>query len=121
MKNSTTTPSSQNSLSDIPTGELLKTYRARRKANPHKYYVPNGKVEEFVRMVGKNETFISLFSAANGVGKTAGGAYMTAHIVFGPSGNEYFDKLPSTPSFRTQNSGASCRTRPRSSRPSFPS
>jgi hypothetical protein len=28
------------------------------------------------------------------VGKTAGGANMAAHIVFGPSGNGYFDKLP---------------------------
>jgi hypothetical protein len=63
MKNSTTTHSSQNSLSDIPTGELLKTFRARRKANPHKHYVPNGKVEEFITLVGANETFISLFSA----------------------------------------------------------
>jgi 50S ribosomal subunit-associated GTPase HflX len=44
-------------------GELLKTFRARRKANPHKHYVPNGKVEEFITLVGANETFISLFSA----------------------------------------------------------
>jgi hypothetical protein len=49
MKNSTMTPSLKNSLSDIPTAELLKTYRARRKANPHRYYVPNGKVEEYNR------------------------------------------------------------------------
>ena len=32
-----------------------------------------------------------MFSAANGVGKTAAGSAMLAHILFGSSGNEYFN------------------------------
>ena len=42
-------------------------------------------------MVGSDKVFVSLFSAANGVGKTAAGSTMLAHIVYGPSGNKYFD------------------------------
>jgi len=42
-------------------------------------------------MVGEDETFISLFSAANGVGKTAASCNMLAHILYGSSGNKFFD------------------------------
>ena len=59
--------------------------------NPQKYFIPNGKVEQFIKLVGNNETFVCLFSAANGVGKTAAGSAMLAHLLFGPSGNKYFD------------------------------
>lgn len=45
-------------------------------------------------MVGENKTFVCLLSAANGVGKTAAGANIVAHILFGNSGNQYFDGLP---------------------------
>lgn len=41
--------------------------------------------------MGSNNTFVCLFSAANGVGKTAAGSNMLAHILYGSSGNEYFD------------------------------
>lgn len=30
----------------------------RKKKNPHKYYIPNGKAEEFIKMVGDNKTFV---------------------------------------------------------------
>lgn len=63
----------------------------RRKQNPHKYFIPNGKTEEFIKMVGNDKTFICLFSAANGVGKTACGCNILAHILYGLSGNKYFD------------------------------
>jgi len=43
-------------------------------------------------MVGEGNTFISLFCAANGVGKTAGGAVILSHILFGQSGNKWFGK-----------------------------
>ena len=66
----------------------------REKQNPHRYFVPNGKTEEFINMVGNNKTFICLFSAANGVGKTACGCNILAHFLYGPSGNKYFDDLP---------------------------
>ena len=41
-------------------------------------------------MVGSNEVFVCLLSAANGLGKTAGGSTMLAHILYGPSGNPWF-------------------------------
>jgi len=41
-------------------------------------------------MVGEDKTFISLFSAANGVGKTCLGANILAHILWGQSGNKWF-------------------------------
>jgi phage terminase large subunit-like protein len=63
----------------------------RKKQNPHKYFIPNGKTEEFINMVGNDNTFICLFSAANGVGKTACGCNLLAHIMYGLSGNKYFD------------------------------
>ena len=78
---------------------LERSLAVRRKLNPHKYFVPNGKVEEFIQMVGGNEVFISLFSAANGVGKTAAGSNILAHMIYGPSGNKYFDDLPLFKSF----------------------
>lgn len=55
-----------------------------------KYYEPNGKCEEFIEAVGSGDYFVVLFSAANGVGKTAAGANVIANIVFGNK-NQYFD------------------------------
>jgi len=43
-------------------------------------------------MVGNNKTFICLFSAANGVGKTACGCNILAHILYGNSGNKWFEE-----------------------------
>ena len=63
----------------------------RRRANPHRFFIPNGKAEQFIKMVGSGDVFISLFSAANGVGKTATTCCMLAHILYGPSGNKFFD------------------------------
>ncbi len=69
----------------------MKSLVIRHKQNPHKYYVPNGKCEAFIKMIGSNETFVCLFSAANGVGKTCLGVNILAHILFGSSGNDYFN------------------------------
>lgn len=55
-----------------------------------RYYEPNGKCEEFIAKVGSGDHFVVLFSAANGVGKTAAGANVVAHIAYG-SDNPYFD------------------------------
>ena len=70
---------------------LMKSYKLRHKANPHKYYIPNGKCEEFAKMIGNGKVFVSFFSAGNGVGKTCLGCNIIAHILFGNSGNKYFD------------------------------
>ena len=70
---------------------MRKSQKIRQKQNPHKYFIPNGKVATFIKMVGSDEHFINLFIAANGVGKTCALTNILAHIVFGFSGNKYFD------------------------------
>src|SRR3990167_2029815 len=65
--------------------ELLELQKKKiRLQNPARSYVPNGKIEEFIKLVGKNETFICLISAANGVGKTAAGCNIVTNICYGP-------------------------------------
>lgn len=67
-----------------------KVYRLTHEK--FRYYEPNGKCEEFIRMVGCGDNFIVLFSAANGVGKTCVSANVVAHIIFGEdSPNPWFD------------------------------
>jgi phage terminase large subunit-like protein/ssDNA-binding Zn-finger/Zn-ribbon topoisomerase 1 len=57
-----------------------------------KFYEPNGKCEEFINGVGCGDNFVILFSAANGVGKTAAGANIVAHLLWGKdSENPYFN------------------------------
>lgn len=60
--------------------------------HPAKNYIPNGRAEEFIKLVGSDKCFVNLFCAANGVGKSCAGANILANVVFGPQ-NEYF-KLP---------------------------
>lgn len=70
----------------------LREEQARRlKFEQYRYYEPSGKGEEFINLVGNNENFIILFSAANGIGKTAAGCNVVANIVFPNSGNKWFD------------------------------
>lgn len=61
------------------------------EANRGKTYVPNGKAEDFIKMVGGGEKFVSMFIAANGVGKSAAGANIIANIVFGVQ-SKHFDQ-----------------------------
>lgn len=48
----------------------------------YRFYVPNGKVADFIGLVGSGKVFVALFSAANGVGKTACGVNILAHFMF---------------------------------------
>lgn len=71
----------------------------RSKENSAKGYVPNGKAEQFIKLVGSNKTFVSLFIAANGVGKSACGANIVTNICFGAQNDwfkhqELFEKFP---------------------------
>jgi len=61
----------------------------RKKDNLGKTFVPNIKSQEFIKLVGLNKTFVNLFCAANGVGKTATCCNIVSNICFGPQ-NEYF-------------------------------
>jgi phage terminase large subunit-like protein len=64
----------------------------RFQGEKFRFYEPNGKCEEFIRKIGEGDNFVVLFSAANGVGKTAAGANIIAHLVWGKqSANPFFD------------------------------
>src|SRR3990167_7185143 len=53
-------------------------------------YIPNGKAEQFIKMVGSGKNFINMFIAANGVGKSAAGVNIITNICYGAQ-NEWFD------------------------------
>jgi hypothetical protein len=59
----------------------------------YRFYEPNGKCEEFIREVGNDQRLVTLFSAANGVGKTAASVNIVANIIFGNENkeNKWFD------------------------------
>ena len=72
--------------------DLTEEEAERYECEKFRYYEPNGKCEEYINAVGSAENFIILFSAANGVGKTAASANIVAHICFGKeSENKYFN------------------------------
>lgn len=62
---------------------VLQEQRRRKELSPASAFIPNGKQEEFISMVGSLEKFVSLFCAANGVGKSAIGAVLLTNIIFG--------------------------------------
>ncbi len=66
--------------------------RARRLTEEqYRYYEPSGKGEEFIDEFASGENFIVLYSAANGVGKTATVANILAHLFWNTGENEYFN------------------------------
>jgi phage terminase large subunit-like protein len=70
--------------------EELKKLKAHRLTNePHRYYAPVGKVEEFIDLVADGNNIVVLLSAANGIGKTYAGANMLANLLW-PTDNQYF-------------------------------
>ena len=71
------------------TQELKKEKLYRLEKEKYRYFIPTVKGEEFINLVGSNEWFITLYSAANGIGKTATAVNMLAHLFF-PCGNKYF-------------------------------
>src|SRR3990167_3500269 len=71
---------------------MMKELELRETENLDQRYQPNGKCEEFIRLVGSDKCFVNLFSAANGVGKTATGVNIITNLCFGIQ-NDFF-KLP---------------------------
>lgn len=55
-----------------------------KREEKYRFYIPNGKAEKFIKLIGQDygEIFVGLLSAANGVGKTACGVNIVAHILF---------------------------------------
>lgn len=56
----------------------------------YRYYEPSGKGEEFINAFASGENFIILYSAANGVGKTATCSNILAHLFWNTEENPYF-------------------------------
>lgn len=68
-----------------------KLEEARRLTEEkYRYYEPSGKGEEFINEFASGENFIVLYSAANGVGKTATCANILAHLFWPTGENKYF-------------------------------
>lgn len=61
-----------------------------RKNEKIQYFEPNGKVEEFIKLIGTTSNIVYAFAAANGVGKTTAAVNILGNIVFGKQ-NKWFD------------------------------
>lgn len=83
MKNS-----QQNSISNRR--QILEELAYRKHFEKYRYYEPNGKVEQFIKMFGEDKHFVNLLIAANGIGKTASIANILANICFTPK-NKWFN------------------------------
>lgn len=81
---------------------IIKREKLRRlEATPHRYYIPTGVSETFINAVFRSEVlqdgslssfyFVSLYSAANGVGKTCLGANILANLIW-PENNPFFQQ-----------------------------
>lgn len=69
-----------------------KNEKARRLLQEkYRYYEPTGKGEEFINAFASGDNFIVLYSAANGVGKTATCSALLAHLFFPTGENPYFN------------------------------
>lgn len=82
-----TQPSSESSFQDK---KVIKEYLRRYKEEKYRFFVPNYPSEKFINETARPDIFMSLFSAANGVGKTATTANMFANILFPGGNNDYF-------------------------------
>ena len=71
--------------------EIEEELEERDSMEAAKHYIPNGKAEAFINLVGSNESFVNMFIGANGTSKTGTGANIVANIVFGPQ-SEWFEK-----------------------------
>lgn len=72
---------------------LSQELESRVAKNRVKWFTPNGKQEEFINKIGDGDVFIGIFSAANGVGKTALMVNVLANIILGEkTENPWFDK-----------------------------
>lgn len=71
--------------------EIMVETARRLDEEKYRYFEPSGKSEEFIDMVGSGEKFITLYSAGNGVGKTATCVNILAHLFWPIGENPYFD------------------------------
>jgi phage terminase large subunit-like protein len=65
----------------------------RHREEKYRYFVPNGKQDEFNKLAGGGKHFVIILSAGNGVGKTADAVNLLANIIFEPK-TAHFRDLP---------------------------
>ncbi len=79
------------SLSDSDLLHALEKELDERKENERcAFFQPNGKQEEFLKLVGSQSDNVYILSAANGIGKTTLVVNLLANLCFGPQ-NAFFD------------------------------
>lgn len=78
-------------MGDVSERELNEELARRLTQEKYRYYEPSGKGEEFINAVGSGDNFITLYSAANGVGKTATCVNILAHLFWNTGENQYFN------------------------------
>ncbi len=71
--------------------KLQELQMFRLNNQPHRYYTPIGKIEEFYNLIGSGKYLVTLLSAANSIGKTFGAANLLANM-FWPVDNAFFDQ-----------------------------
>lgn len=74
--------------------EIVEEEAFRLEGEKFRLYEPNGKCEQFIAKVGEGGNFIVLFSAANGVGKTAAGANIVANLIWGKENENPWFNFP---------------------------
>jgi phage terminase large subunit-like protein len=70
--------------------EAKRQLAYRLENEKYRYYEPSGKGEEFINKVASGDNFITLYSAANGVGKTATAVNLLAHLFWPTGENDFF-------------------------------
>ena len=73
------------------TREVMQEKARRLLYEQYRYYEPSGKGEEFIDAFASGDNFIVLYSAANGVGKTATVSNILAHLFWNTGENDYFN------------------------------
>jgi len=68
---------------------LLKAAKLEKLQQVHRNYVPNERLETFIKAFGSDEYFVTYLSAANGIGKSYGVLNLLANL-FWPTDNPYF-------------------------------
>ena len=91
---STTSPTSNLSanlpISDPAEAAIVRELELRREEHGCRYFEPNGAQDNFLKLFGDPSLYVGIFSAANGIGKTATIANVLANIIWGRQ-NRFFD------------------------------
>lgn len=76
-------------MSQIRVTPKLREFLRRREEEKFRFFVPNGKQSEAIKMIADPNNFISIFSGGNGAGKTYLMINVLANIIW-PGCNEWF-------------------------------